>query len=207
MNIYEPEGSDAIVDLRRAAAELRSSGSITGESTRKATVAEIQTAALLDIALSLRVVAAEARAAMPSPFAEMPAEPESDEPRDFLIVGDLVTAEGMDEPGEIRAFGQSEGAFYAEVSFAGGAESRVWIDALTRLYGDERDEPSDETVESIVATVADEIERTPAETADLVDDIDGDFDGDTHTAAATAHDTHTANEAARKAAKKKGSKK
>ena len=234
MNIYEPEGTDAIVDLRAAAAELKAVGSITSESARRHAVAEINTAALLDIALSLRVVAAEARAAMPSPFTETiddaGAEPEAD--RDFFIEGDLVVADGMDEPGEIRSFGQSEGAFYADVLFAGGAESRVWLSNLTRLVGDERDddamqEAAERSIEAIAAersieAIAAESEREVGpdgepvgdpereddepERTDLVDDIDADFDGDRPPAAATALDVLKANEAERKAAKKAGKK-
>ena len=225
MNIYEPEGTDAIVDLRAAAAELKAVGSITSESARRHAVAEINTAALLDIALSLRVVAAEARAAMPSPFTETiddaGAEPEAD--RDFFIEGDLVVADGMDEPGEIRSFGQSEGAFYADVLFAGGAESRVWLSNLTRLVGDERDDDAmQEAAERSIEAVAAESEREVGpdgepvgdpereddepERTDLVDDIDADFDGDRPPAAATALDVLKANEAERKAAKKAGKK-
>ena len=225
MNIYEPEGTDAIVDLRAAAAELKAVGSITSESARRHAVAEINTAALLDIALSLRVVAAEARAAMPSPFTETiddaGAEPEAD--RDFFIEGDLVVADGMDEPGEIRSFGQSEGAFYADVLFAGGAESRVWLSNLTRIVGDERDddamqEAAERSIEAIAAESEREVgpdgepvgdperEDDEPERTDLVDDIDADFDGDRPPAAATALDVLKANEPERKAAKKAGKK-
>jgi len=220
MNIYEPEGVDAIVDLRKAAAELRGVSSVTSDVVRRQIIAEISTAALLDIALSLRVVAAEARAAMPSPF--MDAEPEAaptedDRDRDFLIVGDLVAADGMDEPGEVRGFGQSEGAMYADVIFAGGAESRVWLSNLTRLVGDERDddamqEAAESSIEIVNAERVAEMAGITAEPeehvepADLVDDIDGDFEGDTHTAAATALDVLKASEAARKGGKKKGKK-
>ena len=225
MNIYEPEGTDAIVDLRAAAAELKAVGSITSESARRHAVAGINTAALLDIALSLRVVAAEARAAMPSPFTETiddaGAEPEAD--RDFFIEGDLVVADGMDEPGEIRSFGQSEGEYYADVLFAGGAESRVWLSNLTRLVGDERDDDAmQEAAERSIEAIAVESEREVGpdgepvgdpereddepERTDLVDDIDADFDGDRPPAAATALDVLKANEAERKAAKKAGKK-
>ncbi len=197
MNIYEGEGVDAIVDLRAAAAELKKSASITNDGVRRQTVAEIQTATLLDIALSLRVVAAEARAAMPPLFAEeTTVEPEPD--RDFLIVGDLVIVEGMDEPGEVKALGVSEGAVWADVLFANGAESRVWQDQITRLVGDEM--PA-ESVEEVVAVVAEEL-AAKTDPDVVIDDIDDDFDGDHHTAAATALDTLKENERARKAAKK-----
>lgn len=221
MNIYESEGTDAIVDLRAAAAELKGSASVTNDTVRRQIVAEIQTAALLDIALSLRVVAAEARAAMPEFATEATDEGPAEDDRDFLIVGDLVVADGMDEPGEVRGFGSSEGAMYADVLFAGGAESRVWISNLTRLVGDERDDDAmQEAAEASIAAVgemtldregeilagADDEPEDDIEPGDVVDDIDDDFDGDTHTAAATALDTLRENEAARKAAKKSGKK-
>lgn len=216
MNIYEPEGTAAIADLRAAAAELRAAGSITSESARRAAIAEIQTAALLDIALSLRVVAAEARAAMPSPFTET-AEPEpaDDRDRDFLIEGDLVAVDGLDDPAEVFGFGQSEGAIYAKIRLVDGTETRAWLDALTRLVGDERDDAAmQEAAEKSVVAVNAELARLNAaadaegeiEPADLVDDIDADFDGGQHPAAATALDMLKANEAERKAAKKAGKK-
>ncbi|MFM9745090.1 hypothetical protein ACKI2C_46865, partial [Streptomyces brasiliscabiei] len=62
MNIYEDEG-DA-VDLERAAAELRATSLIQNEAVRRARMAEISAASLLDIAGSLRVLANEAAAAM-----------------------------------------------------------------------------------------------------------------------------------------------
>lgn len=220
MNIYEAEGTDAIVDLRAAAAELKGSASVTNDTTRRQIVAEIQTAALLDIALSLRVVAAEARAAMPVAFAT--AELVSDEPpaeRDFLIVGDLVAVEGYDDPAEVVKLGVSEGAVWAEVVFASGADARVWASIVTRLVGDERDDDAmQEAAEASVAAVGEmtldregEIlagaDDEPEDDIEIpVDDIDDDFDGDHHTAAATALDTLKANEAERKAAKKSGKK-
>ena len=207
MNIYEAEGTDAIVDLRAAAAELKGVGSITSESARKAAVAEITAA-------TLRVVAAEARAAMPSPFTELDETADAgtaDGERDFFIEGDLVVADGFDEPGEIKGFGQSEGAMYADVIFAGGGETRVWLDALHRLVGDERDDDAmQEAAERSIAAIAAETGDEPVGedvARELASDIDDDFDGDHHTAAASALDVLKANEAERKAAKKKGSKK
>lgn len=225
MNIYEAEGTDAIVDLRAAAAELKSVGSITSESARKAAVAEITAATLLDIALSLRVVAAEARAAMPSPFAELDTMTDAgaeDGERDFFIEGDLVVVDGMDEPGEIKSFGQSEGALYAVVLLANGAETRAWLDSMHRLVGDERDDDTMQEASETTSTIDPELARLNAAAdaegeieepagedvaRELASDIDDDFDGDHHTAAASALDVLKANEAERKAAKKKGSKK
>lgn len=223
MNIYEPEGSEGIIDLRAAERELRAVGSITSESARKAAVAELNTAALLDIALSLRIVAAEARAAMPPPFTET-TEPghADDRDRDFLIEGDLVAVDGLDDPAEVVGFGQSEGTVYANIKLIDGTEARAWLDTLTRLVGDERDDDAmQEAAEASVAELralnaaADaegELDETPdvddaREAHELASEIDDDFDGDTHNAAANALDVLKANEAARKAAKKKGGKK
>lgn len=202
MNIYEAEGTDAIVDLRAAAAELKGSSSVTNDTTRRQIVAEIQTAALLDIALSLRVVAAEARAAMPDPHALTlldSAEPEADAPRDFLIVGDLVLVDGNDEPAEVKAFGQSEGSITVDVLFANGAESRVWLDNVHRLTGDEGE--AEEVAEASVAAIETEIAdaAAPAEEAREDDaDIDDDF-GDEPT---TALDTLKAAKKSKKGSKK-----
>ncbi|MRY60643.1 hypothetical protein GKD59_22680, partial [Parabacteroides distasonis] len=55
MNIYEDEG-DA-VDLDVATAELKATSLIQNDGVRRARMAEISAAALLDIAGSLRVLA------------------------------------------------------------------------------------------------------------------------------------------------------
>lgn len=219
MNIYEPEGTDAIVDLRAAAVELRAAGSITSESARRAAIAEINTAALLDIALSLRVVAAEARAAMPDPRLvvdpDLTTDVEPEPAEDFVVKGDLVAVNGLDDPAEIVGFGQSEGAIYAKIRLVDGTETRAWLTDITRLRGDEHDDDamqdaSEAEYREIDPADADAIEaeaRIIPDPADLVDDIDADFDGDHHPAAASALDVLKANEAERKAAKKGGSKK
>lgn len=216
MNIYEAEGTDAIVDLRRAAAELKTSSSITNEISRKATVAEIQTAALLDIALSLRVVAAEARAAMPDVASLFtpeggPAEAEFEKPSDFFIEGDIVIVDGSDEPAEIKSFGQSEGALYANLLLADGSEARAWVETLSRVDAEPDDTPAEVTLTDgtpapkgadgiPILISAEPDDGVPI--GELVDDIDGDFEGDPHSAAASALDVLKANEAERKAAKK-----
>lgn len=206
MNIYESEGTDVIVDLRAAAAELRAAGSITSESARRAVIAEINTATLLDIALSLRVVAAEARAAMPSPPTEADALTADDRetPEDFVVEGDLVAVDGLDDPAQVVGFGQSEGAIYAKIKLIDGTETRAWLESLTRLVGDELGVDAMQDASEVDAAGAD---GETVEPADLVDDIDADFDGGQHPAAATALDVLKANEAERKAAKKAGSKK
>lgn len=186
MNIYEGEGTDAIVDLRAAADELKKSTGVTNDTTRRQIVAEIQTAALLDIALSLRVVAAEARAAMPEYVTETTEEEEPAE-RDFLIVGDLVAVDGYDEPGEVTKLGVDQGAVWADVVFAGGADVRTWASAVHRLIGDECDDDAmQEAAESSIAAIgemtldregeilagADDEPEDDTEVADIDDDFD-----------------------------------
>lgn len=205
MNIYETDASGALgVDLHRAATELRSVGAMS-EGLRRAAVAEIQAAALLDIAVSLRVLAAEAAAAMPEE-GDTERPDEIDNPKhnddDFLVVGDLVLVDGYDEPGEVTRLGVSEGATWAEVTLASGAIiGRVWAENLTRLVGDEA-----AAIATLPATEADEAEAAAIVAADHVDEIDDDFDGDEHGEAKSALDVLRANEAERKA-KKKGTKK
>lgn len=226
MNIYKDDDDGAAtVDLDAATTELKATSLIQNDEVRRQRMSEISAAALLDIALSLRVVAAEARAAMPElgtiEYAEgddVPAE------RDFLVVGDLVAVDGLDDPAEVVGFGQSEGATYAKIRLVDGTEARAWLDTLTRLRGDERDDDTmQEAAEKSVTAIADddvsthegesgglyvEPDDAPADAAEgYVDDLDDDFEGDSFTAAESALDTLRANEAARKAAKKKGGKK
>lgn len=228
MDIYTPGGS---IDIAASTVALRQSGSITSESARRAVVAEVTAAALLDIADSLRVVRDEALAAMSDNDPDY-LEPTDEaavtggEPvADVLTVGDLVTVDGMDEPGEITGYGASEGSIYVDVRFASGAESRAWIETVHRLVGDDGDKPdplatidppaieivSAERVIEMAGGITIEPEDPDAgvpapEPEDLVDDIDADFDGDQHPAAMSALDVLKANEAERKAAKKKAEK-
>lgn len=204
MDIYNlDETVHGVIKIDAARLELAKSGAINLESTRRATVAEITAAALLDIASSLRLVAAEAGLAMAGsgmfsdPYADVEPEPVTDETRDFLVIGDLVHLRGQDRTGEVVKLGFSEDEVVADVVFVGDdGPSRLFARDLVRLRGDEA------TVEE---AAKDEVESAVAE-EDLVDDIDADFDGDTHEAAASALDLLKANEAARKAGKKKGKK-
>ena len=76
MNIYE--GGE--VDLDAATHELKTSSSIVHEASRRAVVAEVTAAALLDIARSLRVVAADAAQGIATLFpTDEPAEEEAAE--------------------------------------------------------------------------------------------------------------------------------
>lgn len=219
MNIYEDDGSTVIVDLRKARDELASTGAIHDPAIRRERIAEISAAALLDIAESLRPVGAEASLALLGSGVFTTEEPGDDEPqtdddRDFLVVGDLVVQAGDTEPGEVVKLGVSEGAVWADVDFADGRQAKIWQGALVRLRGDDAADP--EIVEAIVEKVQTEIADATAPTeesidetpdaADLVDDLDADFGDEPTPLADSALAQLEANEAARKAAKKSGKK-
>lgn len=186
MDIYQDD-AEGVVDIAKAARELNRAEAMI-EPRRRAVVAEITAAALLDIAFSLRPVGQDAAAALaPAVFDDDEPELLEDDGPDLFTVGDLVMVEGYDEPGEIVGFGFDQDEATATVRFSSGAEVKVWLKAVHRLVGDEDDEPDPLAV---------------VDPSDLVDDIDGDFEGDQHPAAASALDVLRANEAARKAAKK-----
>ena len=229
MNIYEEnETTGTTIDLDVATSELKATSYIQNDEVRRERMAEISAAALLDIALSLRVLAGEAAAAM-LPVASVEystPDDESDGPRDFLLEGDLVHKIDDDEPGEVVALGfDGDGALYADVEFGAGPV-RLYASSLVRLVGDEaRDLEALEAVEALidarlhdlVGEISDAEEAADPDLVDLdagtiapaelVDDIDADFGDESHPAAESAVDVLRANEAARKAAKKKGGKK
>ena len=219
MNIYrEMEESAIAIDLDVAAAELKATSLIQNDGVRRARMAEISAAALVDIATSLRVIANESAAAMlPAASVDYFGEAEGfepggedDGPRDFLLVGDVVHLVGQTEPGEIESFGfDGDGAPTAVVNFGDGATREYYHSALVRMVGDEGRDP--ELLEALIEAgddpageISDEEE---AADPDLVDDIDADFGDEPHPAAESAVDVLRANEAARKAAKKAATKK
>lgn len=201
MNIYTDDGTQGVLDFAKAKHELEGVSSITNAESRRAALSELTTAALLDIAYSLRSVGAEASLALLGSGVLASTEPEADEPvddRDFLVVGDLVRRADDTEPGEVVKVGVTEGETFADVAFANGSEGRYFQRDLVRLRGDNVDP---EFVEKIVESVGTDAAEGYA------DDLDDDFEGDNFTAAESALDTLRANEAARKAVKKKGGKK
>jgi hypothetical protein len=226
------EGAIAI-DLDVAAAELKATSLIQNEGVRRARMAEISAAALVDIATSLRVIANESAAAMlPAASVEyFEGEPhpgeriDDDGPRDFLLVGDIVHLVGETEPGEVESLGfDGDGNATASVNFGDGATREYYHSSLVRMVGDEGRDP--ELLEALIEVgddpageISDEEEAADPDLvdldaeadepspADLVDDIDADFEGEPHPAAESAVDVLRANEAARKAAKKAATKK
>lgn len=171
MNIYEEnETTGTTINLDVATSELKATSLIQNDGVRRARMAEISAAALLDIAGSLRVLANEAATAMlPAATVEYFAgevEPfttgdETDGPRDFLLEGDLVHKIDDDEPGEVVALGfDGDGALYADVEFGAGPV-RLYASSLVRLVGDEARDPE------ILSTLA-ELRKAAAEGVPLV---------------------------------------
>lgn len=169
---------------------------------------------LLDIAESLRVLAEESRAAMRGEILNVHGTVEEIEREgESFTEGDVVYVEGVDGPGEIVGFRDTEGETFAIVRYPDGEIGDVGItvplSALHRLTGDEGDEPDPlggvsigEEVDPLATySGVDAVDHGVAP-EDVVDDIDADFDGDSHTAAESALDVLKANEAARKGAKK-----
>lgn len=108
------------------------------ESLKRATIASISAAAQIDIAASLRIIAAEAALAMSgAPLdTDEPDEPEDEEP---LVEGDVVLVDGEGEPGTISGFRFTEGEYFAAVERPDGG-GLIAVSRLTRLVGDEGDE-------------------------------------------------------------------
>lgn len=217
MDIYQ-EGE---LDIAKATAELQTVPGMHNEGNRKTTLAILQTAALIDIAASLRVVAEDAALGLlgggDTLVDEPEEEPMTDETRDFFVVGDHVIPADPElvDPGTlegtITALGMSEGAAVATVDWNddAGTRSKIWTSALIRVpLRSEVPEPGE--IPGPSAGWEDlkpgPIEEISIEKEDVVDDIDSDFDGDAHSEAAAALEVLKANEAERKA-KKKGSKK
>lgn len=217
MNIYEEPITQGVIDIAKTRDELKKTGAMTSPNERRLAIAEISAATMLDIAASLRVVAAEASYAMPSP-ADMLDEAVGnqgsapDAVPDFFVEGDRVIAkvEGGTVTATIASLGVTEGAIYAELIFdetedQPSSKGRAWVEYLERVV--ETPDETDPTPHADDPAEDDESVQAIADAAGLVDDdIDSDFEGDTHTAAANALETLKANETARKAAKKKGKK-
>jgi hypothetical protein len=203
-------------DPDSAAEELARTEAMGSDAHRRA-VARISTAALIDIAASLRILAAEV--VFSGVLDDADTEPTVDAPiaeetRDFFVEGDTVRVIGDDtEPGEVVGLGFDQGEAYANVEFAGGQE-RYYVRNLERVVterfteadgsGNTHDVVAELTLNADGSGSVREVE--PPAVAD-VEDLDDDFDGDHFTAADEALERLRANEAERKAEKKKGSKK
>ncbi len=231
MNIYDDEGE---LDLDKARAEAGKIEGARNETTARARAHELTIGALLDIAGSLRILAAESAIAMsedreptrwgiddfdddttPARAATL-AEHVSfgRSPLDWLDVGDLVhRADDDTAVAEVVKVGITEDEPFADLSTDPEEEGyavRLFQRDLVLLRGDEAPHVSTdaEDAEMIDADDAPELfEGGEAIAEGLADEIDDDFEGDNHTATDDAIAVLKANEAARKAAKKSGSKK
>jgi hypothetical protein len=213
-DIYPDEGSSGVIDIGKARDALKLSAGMN-DAQRRAHVAEITAAAMLDIAASLRPIGAEAASALN--WASTTEEPESEpvtariggELEHVYVTGDIVAVDGAAEPGEIIDFGMDQGSMTATIRFADGVESRVWVSDIRHLDDDDRDDDSTQAAaEAKVRAVEAErlglitLDERNAElaklnaAADAEGEIDDDFD-----APATALDALKAK------SKKKGGKK
>lgn len=136
-------GVDA-VDLDTLAADLNGVGAIHNDALKRLEVARISTAALIDIAGSLRVLAGEASLAMLGSGAFVDggdAEPDSP-PDDLFVEGDRVRLrDDSGSTGTIVSLGVSEGDVYADVELDDPDREpevrRYFVEYLERIVGDE----------------------------------------------------------------------
>lgn len=128
------------MDINQMREELASISLDTSTERRRDRYQAALISTLLDVAESLRVVAAESAAAMQGEVRFNPETITDEGPGDGFAIGDVVYVEHIDGPGEVKGFGSTEGKAFAVVDFA-GTETKVWIDALHLLTGDEGDEP------------------------------------------------------------------
>lgn len=205
MNIYDSDGALSLDAARKANNALPRAA-----VDPRMQAQQIANAALLDIAESLRPLAAEALAAAAENAIRYGSEDDFGFGNEHRFeVGDVVYVEGIDGPGEIVGFRDTEGETFAVVGFA---EDKVTVPlrSLHRLVGDEGDEP-DPLAEVIIETEDlfdyNQGGGTVLKPADLTDELDEDFDGDAHTAAEDAVAKLAEAEAKRKAEKKGKAKK
>jgi hypothetical protein len=156
-------------DPDAAADELRAADGISHPEHKRAKVAQISAAALVDIAASLQILAAEAWAAMPHVEEPVDVEPVDDATRDFFVVGDLVTVKGDSEPGEVTKVGVDQGEAFADVTFANGHADRYYTRNLELIIGDGTDPELADVIQAR-AILAD-VDALPAEADPLTDDL------------------------------------
>lgn len=173
------------MDYQEARDRLEATTKISSKDVRRERIAELQTSALIDIAVSLNVLAIEASLAMPRELDTTAEEGvrldaldynrldpyvfDGGDPRDWLAPGDIVYVIDGDGPAEVLSTGIDQDEVFAALRFPDAREERFWIRNLERLHGG--------TPEPEMTTLA-----------DATDDIDADFDGDTHDAATSALD-------------------
>ena len=132
MNIYDEDGA---LDYEKARAEVKTAADIGDERTVTRRLNEIRTAAAVDIAASLGMLALQAALAIGEAQVVVADDDEPDEQtevdRDFLVVGDLVRVIGGTDPGEVVKLGFDQGEMYADVAFVDGQQEPVSYTHLT----------------------------------------------------------------------------
>lgn len=169
-NIHDDEG---VLDLAAARERLVDITRTTRRpEEQRRDIAFVQTAALLDIAASLRPLAREVAISLEERdlmYSEIPDDDASLEEidrlayptleayaavggtaDDFLVEGDLVHVIGETEPGEVVKLGITEGDIFADVAFAEAGTMRYYVRNLERLVGDAGDGKGDEPVRPFV---------------------------------------------------------
>ena len=128
VDIYDEAGS---LDYDKAREAVKASSHVSNDAIRSRQLDEIATAAVIDIAASLNIVALEASLAIGPLDTDNVSqlygltdrdgsdtgvtEDEVDEAtRDFLVVTDLVHVVGDTEPGEVVGLGFDQGETYAD---------------------------------------------------------------------------------------------
>lgn len=172
-------GVDA-VDLDTLAADLNGVGAIHNDALKRFEVARISTAALIDIAGSLRILAGEASLAMLGSGAFVDDGEEAapdDAPGDLFVEGDRVRLrDDSGSTGTIVSLGVSEGDVYADVELDDPDREpevrRYFVEYLERIVGDESaevegddesDEPEDDfTAPASALDALRDLEKKPA---------------------------------------------
>lgn len=229
MNIYD---EDLKFDPDKAAAELRATPAVSNKDAKRETVAIIQTAALIDIADSLRTLAIEAAIAMAKRgdlggLDPIEGEVEFGEVNSLAIIdapeGTRVTLRDNGYGSPVGTLdGQSgidQGTAWVGVVFQDGdSAARVWAhDIVAVAYPDGEPVeltgsvtyPDGTTSSTAREYVEPEVEAPvadaePAELEDHLDDIDADFEGDEHGRAEAAVKALKARERAAKKTKGTG---
>jgi hypothetical protein len=212
MNIYD---EDLHFDPDKAMAEVRAASGVINRDALRNQLAIVQTAALVDIADSLRTLAVESAIAMgkAGAFEGLDDEPTAPDSLAILNVeaGQIVTTFAGVEGALTGESGVSEGQAWVEALVEHDGhdhERRIWVSQIVSIRNPEPAEDyagseGNGELETLTEALTEDVAEYRASAEELVDDIDADFDGDSHTAATTAVE---ALKAKRKAAKKGGKK-
>lgn len=138
MDLYDDEGN---LDYDKARTRAREADRLGDARVKEDWLRTLQTVALVDIAASLGVIAADAALSLQEDvrYVEFTSATEAagrvNPPDDFFVVGDLVVVKGDSDPGEVVGVGMDQGDAYANVVFANGAADRYYTRNLERIGG------------------------------------------------------------------------